>query len=73
MKVVILAGGRGTRFGTETRNLPKALVPVAGQPVVLHVMDIFARQGYKEFVIALGYRGDQIKSFFLRRCTSVPI
>lgn len=64
MKVLILAGGRGTRFGSETLTCPKPLISVDGKPVILRVMEIYARQGFKDFVIATGYRGDQLKCYF---------
>ena len=64
MKVASLAGGRGVRFGAETQTRPKALVDVAGKPVLRRVMEIYSTQGYKEFVVALGYRGDDIKRYF---------
>jgi len=65
MKTAILAGGKGVRFGAETQALPKALIPVAGKPVVRRVMDIYAAQGFNEFVIALGHRGLDIKRHFV--------
>ena len=65
MKTVVLAGGRGTRLGVQPLNLPKPLVPVAGKPVLRHVMDIYARQGFKDFIVALGYGGLDIKRHFV--------
>jgi glucose-1-phosphate cytidylyltransferase len=64
MKVAILAGGYGTRFGEETARCPKPLLEVGGRPILWHVMMQYTRYGFSEFVIALGYRGDQVKSFF---------
>jgi glucose-1-phosphate cytidylyltransferase len=55
MKVVILAGGRGSRLGAETAALPKALVPVNGIPVIRRVMAIYARQGFRDFIIVGGH------------------
>lgn len=55
MKVVILAGGRGSRLGADTAALPKALVPVRGVPVIRRVMDIYARQGFHDFIVAGGH------------------
>jgi glucose-1-phosphate cytidylyltransferase len=69
MKTAILAGGRGTRLGAEASSVPKPLVPVAGQPVLRHVMDIYAAQGMTDFVVALGYRALDIKRHFLEAMT----
>lgn len=62
MKVVILAGGRGTRISEEKR--PKPMVEVGGKPMLWHIMNIYAAHGYKEFLVACGYKGDQIKEYF---------
>jgi len=64
MKVLILAGGRGRRFGAMTDSIPKPLVPIAGTPMIRRVMDIYAEQGFREFVIALGYRVDDVCDYF---------
>lgn len=65
MKVVILAGGFGTRLQEETVLKPKPMVEVGGYPVLWHIMKIYANYGFKEFVVTLGYRGDVIKDYFL--------
>ncbi len=65
MKVVILAGGLGTRLQEETIVKPKPMVEVGGQPILWHIMQIYAAAGYREFVVALGYKGDVIKNYFL--------
>lgn len=65
MKVVILAGGLGTRLTEETVVKPKPMVEIGGYPVLWHIMKHYSHYGFKEFVIALGYRGDVIKRFFL--------
>lgn len=65
MKVAILAGGLGTRLSEETAVKPKPMVEIGGHPILWHIMKIYASFGYKEFVIALGYRGDIIKDYFL--------
>jgi glucose-1-phosphate cytidylyltransferase len=65
MKVVILAGGRGSRLNEETYAKPKPMVEVGGMPILAHIMNIYARAGFKEFVLALGYRGDIIKDYFI--------
>jgi glucose-1-phosphate cytidylyltransferase len=65
MKVVILAGGYGTRFGKLTDYLPKPMIPVGPHPMLYHIMRIYAHQGFNNFVICLGYRADLIKEYFL--------
>ncbi|RYF33741.1 MAG: glucose-1-phosphate cytidylyltransferase, partial [Comamonadaceae bacterium] len=65
MKVVILAGGLGTRLSEETASKPKPLVEIGGKPMLWHIMNIYARHGFNEFIVALGYRGDCIKEYFL--------
>jgi glucose-1-phosphate cytidylyltransferase len=66
MKVVILAGGRGTRLSEETIVRPKPMVDVGGQPLLWHIMNLYAWRGFNEFVLALGYKGEVIKDYFLR-------
>ncbi len=61
--VIILCGGKGTRMGGKM--VPKPLVEIGGRPVLWHVMKIFAAQGFRDFVLALGYGGDAIKRYFL--------
>jgi len=65
VKVVILAGGLGTRMGDETLLRPKPLIEIGGHPILWHIMNIYAAYGFDEFVIALGYRGDLIKDYFV--------
>ena len=65
MKVVILAGGLGTRLTEETESRPKPMVEIGGRPILWHIMKLYAHFGYREFVVALGYKGDVIKRFFL--------
>src|SRR3989339_1741484 len=66
MRVVILAGGKGTRFAEETTEKPKPMVEIGGKPILWHIMSIYASYGFKDFIIALGYKGEIIKDFFLR-------
>jgi glucose-1-phosphate cytidylyltransferase len=65
VKVVILAGGQGTRLAEETELRPKPMVDIGGRPILWHIMKHYARHGFTEFVIALGYRGEDIKRFFV--------
>lgn len=64
MKVVIFCGGKGTRLREETEYRPKPMVSIGGMPILWHIMKIYAHQGFKDFVLCLGYKGDQIKEFF---------
>jgi glucose-1-phosphate cytidylyltransferase len=65
MKVAILAGGLGTRLSEETTLKPKPMVEIGGKPVLWHIMKIYSSFGFNEFVIALGYKGEIIKDYFL--------
>ncbi len=69
MKVVILAGGQGTRLTEETDLRPKPMIEIGGRPILWHIMKHYAHHGFKEFFIALGYRGEIVKRFFLDYCT----
>ncbi|MCB2153410.1 glucose-1-phosphate cytidylyltransferase [bacterium] len=65
MKTIILAGGFGTRLSEETVLRPKPMVEIGAKPILWHVMNIYAAAGFKEFIIALGYKGEYIKEYFL--------
>lgn len=65
MKVVILAGGYGTRIRDVTSDIPKPMIPIGPYPILWHIMKSYAHFGYKDFVICLGYKGQSIKDFFL--------
>jgi len=64
MKVVILAGGLGTRLSEYTKFTPKPMIKVKGAPLILHIMKLYAKHGFKDFYIALGYKGEMIKKYF---------
>ncbi len=64
MKVVILAGGLGTRLSEETTARPKPMVEVGDRPILAHLLDIYSAAGFNEFIIACGYRQDVIKAYF---------
>ena len=64
MKVVILAGGFGTRLSEYTKTIPKPMIKVKGKPLIYHIMKTYAKYGFKDFYIALGYKGYEIKNFF---------
>ncbi|MCX6732302.1 MAG: sugar phosphate nucleotidyltransferase [Candidatus Roizmanbacteria bacterium] len=67
MKVIILCGGTGTRLKEETEYKPKPMVLVGGKPIIWHIMKIYAHYGFNEFILALGYKADYIKDFFLNQ------
>ncbi len=64
MKVVILAGGRGTRLAEETTARPKPMVEIGGKPLLWHIMQIYASYGYNDFLVACGYKGEMIKEYY---------
>ena len=69
MKVVILAGGLGTRLAEETEVKPKPMVEIGGRPILWHIMKHYTHFGFNEFFIALGYKSEFIKRYFLDYCT----
>jgi len=68
MKVVILAGGLGTRLSEETVIRPKPMVEIGGKPILWHIMKIYSHYGFNEFIICLGYKGYMIKEYFANYC-----
>lgn len=67
MKVIILCGGTGTRLREETEYKPKPMVYVGNKPIIWHIMKIYSTYGFNEFILALGYKADYIKDFFLNQ------
>lgn len=65
MKVILLAGGFGTRLAEYTDVIPKPMVPIGGKPIIWHIMRTYARFGHKDFYVALGYKAELIKEYFL--------
>jgi glucose-1-phosphate cytidylyltransferase len=65
MRVAILAGGKGTRLAEETTIRPKPMVEIGGRPILWHIMNTYSHYGYNEFAIALGYKGDYVKRYFV--------
>ena len=65
MKVVILCGGKGTRLREKTEMIPKPMVSIGGRPILWHIMKSYAGFGFKDFVLALGYKSEVIKQYFL--------
>jgi glucose-1-phosphate cytidylyltransferase len=65
MKTIILCGGMGTRLREETEYKPKPMVEIGGKPILWHIMKHYSYYGYKEFILALGYRGNVIRDYFL--------
>ena len=62
MKLVLLAGGFGTRFSEETKKKPKPLIRIGPKPIIWHIMKIYSAHGIKDFIICLGYKGEMIKN-----------
>ena len=64
MKVVILAGGLGTRLSKYTKSIPKPMIDINGRPMIYHILKFYAKYGFKDFYVALGHKGEVIKKFF---------
>ena len=67
MKVILLAGGFGTRLSEYTKTIPKPMINICGKPMLFYIMKLYAKYGYKDFYVALGYRGKIIKKFFNKK------
>src|ERR1700749_623593 len=72
MRVAILAGGTGSRLSEETVSRPKPMVEVGGRPMLWHIMKYYAHWGHKDFIIALGYKGEYIKRYFVEYSNLSP-
>jgi glucose-1-phosphate cytidylyltransferase len=70
MKVVILAGGLGTRISEYTKSIPKPMIKIRGIPILIHIMKHYAKFGFKDFYIAIGYKGNVIKNYFKKKKTN---
>ena len=64
MKVVILAGGFGTRISEYTDLIPKPMIKIGEEPIIAHIMSIYSKFGFKDFIVALGYKSEIIKDYF---------
>ena len=67
MKIVILAGGLGTRLSEYTKTIPKPMIEIGGKPMIVHIMNHYSKYGFKNFYIALGYKSEIIKSYFKKK------
>lgn len=67
IKTIILCGGRGTRLHEQTEFIPKAMVEIGGRPILWHIMKLYSHYGFNDFILALGYKGDRIKDYFLKQ------
>ena len=67
MKVVILCGGRGTRISELTNNIPKPMIKISGKPILYHIMKHYSRYGFKDFIVAAGYKKNVIIDFFKKK------
>ena len=65
MKTVILCGGLGTRLSEETKGRPNPMVEIGGKPILWHILELYSQFNYRDFILALGYKGEVIKDFFL--------
>jgi len=72
MKVAVLCGGRGTRMGKDLKGLPKALMPIGKKPIIWHIMKFYAQFGFNDFLLCLGYKGQDIERYF-RHCREFRI
>ena len=67
MKVVILCGGLGIRLSEETKKIPKPMVKIGSEPILVHILKIYYKFGFNDFILALGYKSNVIKNFFVKK------
>jgi len=73
MKVVLLAGGFGTRLSEYTSSIPKPMIKINGKPILFHIIKFYAKYGFRNFYIALGYKGEVIRKFFKKKIPNLNI
>ena len=73
MKVVILAGGLGTRLSEESVYVPKPLIEIGGKPLIWHIMKIYSHYGFNDFVVLTGYKQEVIKNYFVNYYTIIRL
>jgi len=73
MKVVILAGGFGTRLSEYTKMIPKPMVKIKGKPILMHIINHYKKFGFQKFIIASGYKGEVIKTFFKKKYKNIKV
>lgn len=73
MKVVILCGGKGTRILEETKKIPKPMVSIGQQPIILHIIKIFQKYGFNDFILAAGFKKNILKKFFEKKSKNIKV
>ena len=73
MKTVILCGGKGTRLGFETKSIPKPMVKIDNKPILVHILKLYKRYGFNDFILAIGYKGTIIKKYFEKRNSKLNV
>ena len=67
MKIIILCGGLGSRLGDETKRIPKPMVKIGSMPILEHIMQIYIKNGFDDFILATGYKHNIIKKYFSKK------
>ena len=67
MIIVILCGGLGSRLAAETKTIPKPMIKIGNKPILSHITDIYEKNGFKEFILALGYKSHVIKKYYFKK------
>ena len=73
MKVVILAGGQGTRIAEYTKTIPKPMIQIKNKPIICHIIDHFYKYGFNDFIVAAGYKGKILKDYFRNKYLKLNI